>query len=134
MDPMINKRSHFEMSVTNDLISKEKIWEKIERKQEDQRRKAEVEQEKKDMKEHINDQTKRVLKNISMQKRKVSKKESEKRNSRRKFNQSVQSSFEYDEDKEHGELIQKFELIMSHIKDDDQLKLKLQEFKESFLS
>ena len=151
LEPVINKRSYFEMSVTNDLISKEKIWSKIERKQEDQRKKAEVEQEKKDLKEnindqtkrvkeHINDQTKRVLKSMSMLNRKVSTKdkEPEKRNSRGKFNQSVQFSFdsksEYDDDKEHSERIQEFEMIMSHIKDQDQIKLELQEFKERFLS
>ena len=98
LDPVITKQAHLEMSITNDLISKEKIWKKIERKQEDQRRKAEA-CSKKDMKEIINDQTKSLLKNIkSTRKQSEKEKETDNRNSKGKFNESVRSSFEDYED------------------------------------
>ena len=60
--PYITKRSHYEVSLQNDLISKEKIWEKVEKKQDEGRRKAEVDKEQKSFRETIHEQTKRLQK------------------------------------------------------------------------
>ena len=54
----ITRRSHFELPYTNDLISKAKIWEKIEKKQEERRKRAELEEERRNIKNLIDNQTK----------------------------------------------------------------------------
>ena len=46
----------FYLNISMDLISKEKIWEKIGKKQEENRRRAELEEEKKDLKDFIHEQ------------------------------------------------------------------------------
>ena len=58
IDPKITRKSHFELPYTNDLISKAKIWEKIEKKQEERRKKAELEEERRNIKDLIDGQTK----------------------------------------------------------------------------
>ena len=58
IDPKITRKSHFELPYTNDLISKAKIWEKIEKKQEERRKKAELEEERRNIKDLIDSQTK----------------------------------------------------------------------------
>ena len=54
----ITRRSHFELPYTNDLISKAKIWEKIEKKQEERRKRAELDEERRNIKNLIDNQTK----------------------------------------------------------------------------
>ena len=121
IDSLITKQSHFN-PFSNDLISKGKIWEKIEKKQEDRRKKAEIEQERKNVKEMINSQTTKLKKLMSRRWKAVTKmmKESESQNQRRrplqKFSSihsvgngisSVWSSFEEnDEAEDFDELIQ----------------------------
>ena len=58
IEPKITRKSHFELPYTNDLISKAKIWEKIEKKQEERRKKAELEEERRNIKDLIDSQTK----------------------------------------------------------------------------
>ena len=58
IEPKITRKLHFELPCTNDLISKAKIWEKIEKKQEERRKKAELEEERRNMKDLIDGQTK----------------------------------------------------------------------------
>ena len=53
----IQKQNTLEASATSDLISKARIWEKIEKKQEESRKRGESEQERRSIKELINDQT-----------------------------------------------------------------------------
>ena len=53
---LLQIKKHREIAVTNDLISKAKIWEKIEKKQEERRQKGEAEQEKQEMKEFVKEQ------------------------------------------------------------------------------
>ena len=54
----IDRQSNLlEASATSDLISKARIWEKIEKKQEESRKRGETEQERRSMKDLINDQT-----------------------------------------------------------------------------
>ena len=119
IDSLITKQSHFN-PFSNDLISKGKIWEKIEKKQEDRRKKAEIEQERKNVKEMINSQTTKLKKLMSRRWKAVTKmmKESETQNRGRrplqKFSSihsagvsSVWSSFEEnDEAEDFDELIQ----------------------------
>lgn len=57
LDKWITKERNFEASATSDLISKARIWEKIEKKQEESRKRGESEQERRSIKELINDQT-----------------------------------------------------------------------------
>ena len=60
--PFVTKRSQYKVSLQNDLISMERIWEKVERKQDESRRRAEVGQEQKSLRETIHEQTKRLQK------------------------------------------------------------------------
>ena len=120
IDSLITKQSHFNPFSSSDLISKSKIWEKIEKKQEDKRKKAEIEQERKNVKEMINSQTTKLKKLMSRRWKAVTKmmKESETQNRPRralhKFSSihsagvsSVWSSFEEnDEAEDFDELIQ----------------------------
>ena len=69
-DSVITKQSSFELPGTNDLISKAKIWEKIEKKQEESRKKSEGEKEWKNMKDLIKGQT-RKLKDVMYRPRKA---------------------------------------------------------------
>ena len=120
IDSLITKQSHFNPFSSSDLISKSKIWEKIEKKQEDNQKKAEIEQERKNVKEMINSQTTKLKKLMSRRWKAVTKmmKESETQNRPRralhKFSSihsagvsSVWSSFEEnDEAEDFDELIQ----------------------------
>ena len=63
----IQKRGHLEASATSDLISKERIWEKVEKKQEDSRKKGETEEERRNLKDMINDQTNKLRTEINDQ-------------------------------------------------------------------
>ena len=73
-------------TATSDLISKVRIWEKIEKKQEDKRKKAEIEQERRNVKEMINSQTTKLKKLMSRRWKAVTKmmKESETQNRQRR--------------------------------------------------
>ena len=64
-----------EMAVTNDLISKAKIWEKVEKKREERRRRSELDQEKRELKELIRDQTKKLKEFLSKRRRTTEKAE-----------------------------------------------------------
>ena len=64
---MIQKQGHLEASATSDLISKERIWEKVEKKQEDSRKKGETEEERRNLKDMINDQTNKLRTEINDQ-------------------------------------------------------------------
>ena len=57
LDMYIYKKDKLEASATSDLISKARIWEKMEKKQEESRKRGESEQERRSIKELINDQT-----------------------------------------------------------------------------
>ena len=57
LNKCIKKSPNFEMPATSDLISKARIWEKIEKKQEDIRKRGEAEEERRSMKELIHQQT-----------------------------------------------------------------------------
>ena len=61
--PIIKKRRI--MAVTNDLISKAKICEMIDKKQEERRRKGELEQEKRDQSALVHEQTRKIKEFIS---------------------------------------------------------------------
>ena len=61
--PIIKKRRI--MAVTNDLISKAKICEMIDKKQEERRRKSELEQEKRDQSALVHEQTRKIKEFIS---------------------------------------------------------------------
>ena len=63
----IEKQGHLEASATSDLISKERIWEKVEKKQEDSRKKGENEEERRNLKDMINDQTNKLTTEINDQ-------------------------------------------------------------------
>ena len=63
----IQKQGHLEASATSDLISKERIWEKVEKKQEDSRKKGETEEERRNLKDMINDQTNKMTTEINDQ-------------------------------------------------------------------
>ena len=56
----ITKQSHYEIAFTNDIISRQKIWEKIEKKLADGRRKAEIERPMKELKDFIDRKLKRL--------------------------------------------------------------------------
>merc|ERR1712037_567347 len=56
-DRIEKENNLLEASATSDLISVARIWEKIEKKQEDSRKKGETEEERKNLKNLINDQT-----------------------------------------------------------------------------
>ena len=128
IDSVITKQSHFN-PFSNDLISKGKIWEKIEKKQEDKRKKAEIEQERRNVKEMINSQTTKLKKLMSRRWKAVTKmmKESETQNRQRrplqKFSSiqsagmsSVWSSFEEnDEADDFDELIRNARSMMTFI-------------------
>ena len=57
LDDRIKKERNLEASVTSNLISTTRIWEKIEKKQEEIRKRGEVEEEMKNIKALISDQT-----------------------------------------------------------------------------
>ena len=57
LDMWITKEGNLEASATSDLISKARIWEKIEKKQEECRKRGESEQERRSIKDLINEQT-----------------------------------------------------------------------------
>merc|ERR1712037_566293 len=63
----IKKKDHLEASATSDLISKARIWEKIEKKQEYSRKKGETEEERRNLKDMINDQTNKLTTEINEQ-------------------------------------------------------------------
>ena len=63
----IQKQGHLEASTTSDLISKARIWEKVEKKQEDSRKKGETEEERRNLKDMINDQTNKLTTEINDQ-------------------------------------------------------------------
>ena len=63
----IPKQGHLEASATSDLISKARIWEKVEKKQEDSRKKCETEEERRNLKDMINDQTNKLKTEINDQ-------------------------------------------------------------------
>ena len=63
----IQKQNHLEASATSDLISKARIWEKVEKKQEDSRKKGESEEERRNLKDMINDQTNKITTEINDQ-------------------------------------------------------------------
>ena len=70
-ETFLHIKKNREMAVTNDLISKAKIWEKIEKKQEERRQKGEAEQEKLELKEFMKEQNwsqTRKLKNLLVRK------------------------------------------------------------------
>merc|ERR1719500_1154762 len=57
LNKLFPKEGNLEASATSDLISTARIWEKIEKKQEESRKRGESEQERRSIKELINDQT-----------------------------------------------------------------------------
>ena len=57
LNKLFPKEGNLEASATSDLISTARIWEKIEKKQEESRKRGESEQERKSMKDLINEQT-----------------------------------------------------------------------------
>ena len=57
LNDRIKKERNLEASVTSDLISTTRIWEKIEKKQEEMRKRGEAEEEMRSIKALINDQT-----------------------------------------------------------------------------
>ena len=63
----IQKQDHLEASATSDLISKARIWEKIEKKQEYSRKKGETEEERRNLTDMINDQTNKLTTEINDQ-------------------------------------------------------------------
>ena len=63
----IQKQNTLEASATSDLISKARIWEKVEKKQEDSRKKGETEEERRNLKDMINDQTNKITTEINDQ-------------------------------------------------------------------
>ena len=62
------KKQH-EMAKTNDLISKAKIWEKVEKKREERRLRTEHQQEQLDQKKLIHDQTRKIKEMLSKRRR-----------------------------------------------------------------
>ena len=119
--PLIKKQR--EMAVTNDLISKAKIWEKMEKKQEERRRKGELEQDKKDQKDLIHDQTRKIKEFISKKRgiREKLQSNGSKASGRRGFSsrndrETRTSSFDY-EDGDVFELAQNVNAILSYMED-----------------
>ena len=69
------KKGKLEASTTSDLISKVRIWEKVEKKIEESRKRGEQERERKSMKDLINDQTEKLrveIESIKQQLNKIS--------------------------------------------------------------
>ena len=63
----IHKQGNLAASATSDLISEARIWEKVEKKIEDNRKKGETEEERKVLKDLINEQTHKLIIEISEQ-------------------------------------------------------------------
>ena len=63
----IRKQNHLEASATSDLLSEAGIWEKVEKKQEDSRKKGETEEERRNLKDMIYDQTQKLRTEINEQ-------------------------------------------------------------------
>ena len=68
------KKGKLEASTTSDLISKVRIWEKVEKKIEESRKRGEQERERKSMKDLINDQTEKLRVEIESLKQQLNKK------------------------------------------------------------
>ena len=68
------KKGKLEASTTSDLISKVRIWEKVEKKIEESRKRGEQERERKSMKDLINDQTEKLRAEIESLKQQLNKK------------------------------------------------------------
>ena len=86
IDPVFTKQSQYELPITNDLISKAKIWEKMENKREESRKRAEVELDRKNLTDMIDGQTKKLRKLMSKRWKAVTKvlKDSEKEGLKRR--------------------------------------------------
>ena len=68
------KKGKLEASTTSDLISKVRIWEKVEKKIEESRKRGEQERERKSMKDLISDQTEKLRAEIESLKQQLNKK------------------------------------------------------------
>ena len=66
-DTIEKQNNLLEASATSDLISKARIWEKIEKKQEESRKKGETEEERRNLKDMIYDQTQKLRTEINEQ-------------------------------------------------------------------
>ena len=123
-------KKHYEMAVTNDLISKAKIWEKVEKKQEERRQRSEHEQEKQDLIKIIQDQTRKMKETFMKRRRNPEKDESKvKMNSKKERpslatrydRQTRTSSLEYEDD-EIYELTQVVDEMLKTMKDPSKLQ------------
>merc|ERR1712037_582203 len=118
----IQKQDHLEASATSDLIFKARIWEKVEKKQEDSRKKGETEEERRNLKDMINDQTNKLTTEINDQTAKLK----SEMNRRGRFASIVRQSskrqghlstrnVEHEEDK-NGEIISAIKSLTSDVK------------------
>ena len=126
----IKKSSKCDLPGTSDLISKARIWEKIEKKQEDSRKRGEAEEERRSMKELIHQQTMKLKTIINRSRGKMSREREEKEEKRARFSTisntfnrkesgwislDQTNSIENEED-DFVELFNNVKSIMAHVK------------------
>ena len=124
-DKIERQSNLLEASATSDLISKARIWEKIEKKQEDSRKKGETEEERRNLKDMINDQTQKLRTEINEQTTKLKNEMNRKgrpdsfaRGNSQQHVYSRTASVKSEED-EFRELFSNVKSIMTHMKKQD---------------
>ena len=121
-DRIEKENNLLEASATSDLISIARIWEKMEKKQEDSRKKGETEEERRNLKDMINDQTQKLRTEINHQTTKL-KSEMNRRGRPASFARGSSQQNEYrrtmsgkHEDNEFRELFDNMKSLMAHMK------------------
>ena len=108
-DRIEKENNLLEASATSDLISVARIWEKIEKKQEDSRKKGETEEERKNLKELINDQTHKLRTEINDQTTKL-------KSERNRKGRPISFARGNSQDNDFRELFDNMKSLMVHMK------------------